>query len=97
MRKLILSLLLVSGVSNASVTAVSLEATTANLMYNGCTFQKAGETLRSTMREVNPTNDENVATFVKVGYKYAIDNPRTGCNQILLNMIDHIVAEKGKA
>nr|DAN87536.1 MAG TPA: hypothetical protein [Caudoviricetes sp.] len=96
MRKLLFCLML-CGTANAAVTAETNESRVANLLYNGCSDQRAQMGVRETIKQANPGGNPAVTDLIVEGYKFGIDYPNVGCNQFFTVVIDQLVSERDKA
>lgn len=95
MKKLILGLLLVAGVSHAAVNSETMQSTYANIMFSSCSAQRNGVDInyvRNLAIVGNPrVTQEKVRKMVDDGYSWSVKFPRVGCNQIFITIIDELV------
>lgn len=89
--------LLVGAQAHAGVIAVSDEAQVANLLFNGCSAQRAQMGVQETIKQVNPGGNPAATDLIIKGYKFGIDYPNVGCNQFFTVVIDQLVNARSKA
>ena len=89
--------LLVGAQAHADVIAVSNEAQVANLLFNGCSAQRAQMGVQETIKQVNPGGNPAATDLIIKGYKFGIDYPNVGCNQFFTVVIDQLVKNRSKA
>lgn len=86
MKYLLMILLSVANVAHGEVITKSKMSEMANYMYNGCMAQRNNITLQ----EVTKMNNGHGVDIIKEGYKFGMDYPSVGCNQIFITIIDEI-------
>lgn len=89
--------LLVGAQANAAVTAETNESQVANLLFNGCSAQRAQMGVQETIKQVNPGGNPAATDLIIKGYKFGIDYPNVGCNQFFTVVIDQLVKSRSKA
>lgn len=95
MRKLLFCLML-CGTANAAVTAETNESQVANLLFNGCSAQRAQIGVQEIIKQANPGSNPAVTDLIIKGYKFGIDYPNVGCNQFFTVVIDQLVKSRSK-
>ena len=95
MRKLLFCLIL-CGTANAAVTAETNESQVANLLFNGCSAQRAQMGVQEMIKQANPGGNPVVTDLIIKGYKFGIDYPNVGCNQFFMVVIDQLVKSRSK-
>lgn len=89
--------LLVGAQVNAAVTAETNESQVANLLFNGCSAQRAQMGVQETIKQANPGGNPAATDLIIKGYKFGIDYPNVGCNQFFTVVIDQLVKNRSKA
>lgn len=89
--------LLVGAQAHAAVTAETNESQVANLLFNGCSAQRAQMGVQETIKQVNPGGNPAATDLIIKGYKFGIDYPNVGCNQFFTVVIDQLVKNRSKA
>ncbi|MCQ6539924.1 hypothetical protein [Escherichia coli] len=89
--------LLVGAQAHAGVIAVSDEAQVANMLFNGCSAQRAQMGVQEIIKQANPGDNPAVTDLIIKGYKFGIDYPNVGCNQFFTVVIDQLVNARSKA
>lgn len=89
--------LLVGAQANAAVTAETNESQVANLLFNGCSAQRAQMGVQEVIKQANPDGNPAVTDLIVEGYKFGIDYPNVGCNQFFTVVIDQLVNARSKA
>lgn len=95
MRKLLFCLML-CGTANAAVTAETTESQVANLLFNGCSAQRAQMGVQEIIKQANPGGNPAATDLIIKGYKFGIDYPNVGCNQFFTVVIDQLVKSRSK-
>lgn len=95
MRKLLFCLML-CGTANAAVTAETNESQVANLLFNGCSAQRAQMGVQEVIKQANPGGNPVATDLIIKGYKFGIDYPNVGCNQFFTVVIDQLVKSRSK-
>ena len=88
--------LLVGAQTNAAVTAETNESQVANLLFNGCSAQRAQMGAQEIIKQANPGGNPTVTDLIIKGYKFGIDYPNVGCNQFFTVVIDQLVNSRSK-
>ena len=81
---------------NAAVTAETNESRVANLLFNGCSAQRAQMGVQEVIKQANPGGNPAVTDLIIKGYKFGIDYPNVGCNQFFTVVIDQLVKSRSK-
>lgn len=89
--------LLLCGTANAAVTAETNESQVANLLFNGCSAQRAQMDVQEVIKQANPGGNPAATDLIIKGYKFGIDYPTVGCNQFFTVVIDQLVNARSKA
>ena len=82
---------------NAAVTAETNESQVANLLFNGCSAQRAQMGVQEIIKQANPGGNPAATDLIIKGYKFGIDYPNVGCNQFFTVVIDQLVNARSKA
>ena len=88
--------LLVGAQAHAAVTAETNESQVANLLFNGCSAQRAQMGVQEVIKQANPGGNPTVTDLIIKGYKFGIDYPNVGCNQFFTVVIDQLVKNRSK-
>lgn len=89
--------LLVGAQAHADVIAETTESRVANLLFNGCSAQRAQMGVQEIIKQANPGDNPAVTDLIIKGYKFGIDYPNVGCNQFFTVVIDQLVNARSKA
>lgn len=88
--------LLVGAQAHAAVTAETNESQVANLLFNGCSAQRAQMGVQEVIKLANPGGNPAMTDLIIKGYKFGIDYPNVGCNQFFTVVIDQLVKSRSK-
>lgn len=88
--------LLVGAQAHTAVTAETTKSQVANLLFNGCSAQRAQMGVQEIIKQANPNGNPAATDLIIKGYKFGIDYPNVGCNQFFTVVIDQLVNSRSK-